>query len=182
MKTFFIFSLKTVACLLMVTALLAVSVKAQSITVSNLSGMDFGTIAAGDGASITPNDASAALFKISVDESGHTDNGNQKDNGRGHHHDVQVQVTFSLPNNLLMQSYSIPVTFSSQSAIWNTQNSTQGGTIFDPRQQKTLTMKYDSGSYQDLYIYLGGGIQTSQGQHAGTYNTTVVMTVTSTDD
>lgn len=154
------------------------AVKAQTITVLDLNGLDFGTIVAGDGASVSPYDPGAALFKISVD---YEKQGVSNKNGNGPKR-FNVGVSFSLPSDLQQQSYNIPLTFSSESGIWNDRNSTKGGTSFDPRQEQTLQMKEDEGNNTDMYIYLGGDIQTSPGQHAGFYSTSIVMTVTELDN
>lgn len=179
---------RAAVCTSFVFLFFTTAVKAQTITVMNLNGLSFGTIVAGDQAFVTPQDPGAAIFKITVDNRNQDNNGqnnSNKDSGNNNGNGpkrIHIQVSFALPTELLLDEYSIPVTFSSESAIWNKKNSIHGGTTFDPRQQITLVMKDDEGNNNDMYIYLGGDIQTSPGQHAGYYGATVVMTVTEVDD
>lgn len=196
MKTFSIVWGKLCVRLLAACAFLAactVSVYAQTIIVSQLSDLDFGTIPAGSSSTVNPNDPSAALFEISItnesqssnnkEVKGNTNNSKNNGNGNGNAYaygdsKTNVEVTFSLPGNLMQSGSNIPVSFPSESALWNDKNTTSGAKSFDPKQQTTLQIKKN----KDLYIYLGGNIQTYRSQRPGSYSAVVSLTVTEMDD
>lgn len=185
MKTFSTLWGRALVCLMagsLSVFVVSTSVLAQTIIVSQLNDLDFGTIAAGSSSLVNPGDPTAALFEISISEqddsnSNHTDNGKNKDNGKGPSK-YTVEVAFSLPGSLLQSGSVIPVSFPSESALWNDKNTTHGAKSFDPNQQKSLEIKKN----KDLYIYLGGDIQTSRSQRPGGYSAVVSLTVTEMDN
>lgn len=148
-------------CLLVATAFFTVSVKAQTIAVSNIDGLDFGTVVAGDNATVLPTDPGAALFEVSIT--------NQK--GKGH----SLIINFSLPSQLILSggSATVPISFSAASGLYNTKESTSGATSFDPNQQTSF--KFSNGNY---YFYLGGSIAPIYKAQGGVYNDIITITVT----
>lgn len=153
-------------------------VKAQnSVSVIKMNNLTFGGLVAGDSKTILPTEPGAALFQISY--SGKESEKNESDKDHGYHYGWQdITVQFNLPRNLNNNAHSLPIYFTSNSAVWSKGSNIHGAKSFDPNQQIQLKLKKN----QDIYIWLGGMVRTSLSQWSGKYDNVITMTVNSIDN
>ncbi len=136
--------------------LFAVKSSAQTPTITLLRNMSLGMVISGTSNTIAPSDPGAA--EIEVQFPGHS----------GYGYD---RITFNLPAALISGGYSLPVSFGTNSAAWNTTNSFSGSTVFDPSSgYQTLT---GSNAPLTLYIWIGGTVSPGNNQASGDYTGTI---------
>lgn len=127
--------------------------------VSRLSDLSFGTVVAGTSASVTPESASGASWRI-------------------HYSLAAIASSFklTLPGTLTRAGGgSMPVTFCSTCGLYRLNNSNpSGATTFDPASTVSLGLIALGGN---VYIWLGGSIAPPASQTPGSYSGTVVLTL-----
>lgn len=123
------------------------------LTVTPLSALAFGNVYPGVSKTVAPADAGAG--KLSV--SGYAG--------------AQVALSFTVPSTLTSGTNSLPI--ASWTGVHNTANSSSG-TAFTPSATATNANLNGSG---DLWVFLGAQVTPTAGQAAGTYSSTVTMTV-----
>jgi hypothetical protein len=150
---------KTLVVLLLTIATSATPARAQLLSsLSQQRDLSFGTILTGTSTTVAPTSPGAAMWKIHGILS------------------VSGGITFTLPSTLTIQggSTTLPISFSSTSAIYNVGSSNPAtGTTFNPATGKALVVSVLS----DIYIWLGATANPPLNQKAGTYQGTVVLTV-----
>ncbi len=136
-------------CLLL---LYAAKAGAQTPTITVLRDISFGMVITGTSGTIAPSDPGAAEIEVQFPGV----------NGFG-----IISVTFNLPSNLTSGGSTLPISFGTNSAAWNTTNSFSGSTTFDPG---AGYMTFTNGNTPlTLYIWIGGTISPGNGQAAGDY-------------
>jgi hypothetical protein len=126
-----------------------------SLSVQTVSDLSVGTVIAGTSVVITPTDGRAGRFVIQGPP-------NQ-----------MVRLQFALPSAISSGAVTLPITFSSTSAIWSAQNQPATGTPFDPRQD--IEIRIPSGRV--VYIWLGTQLSPPSAQPAAAYAGPVTLTV-----
>lgn len=130
----------------------------QSIYAYKLNDLNFGDIFIGYSAEVQQTDDNAAKFVFF-----HTKffRGN-------------VLVNFNLPSSLKNGKYKIPVKFDSRHSAWSFRDRVDGRRNFDPYAPLTLR---NLRILRPVYIWLGGTLNTSQGNAPGKYNGTIILTM-----
>jgi hypothetical protein len=127
---------------------------AQVTTLRNLA---FGTITSGTTTSVDKTSVSAAQWTFS---------------GR-----FPTGGTFelTLPTTLTGPGPAISITFGTSDGLRNTTNNPATGTTFNPHNVQTIPISLLETT---VYVWLGGSVSPPLNQTPGTYNGTVVLTVT----
>lgn len=129
----------------------------QPLVVSNnLNDLDFGDVFPGVAKSIAYSDATAGQWSV---------------NG---YLGAEVQMSFTLPANLVSGGNNLPISFAATDAGYNTANAVGGATTFDPAAGATTNLDAGSG---DLFVWLGGTVTPAGAQPAGVYSNTVSLDV-----
>ena len=130
----------------------------QSIYAYKLNDLNFGDIFIGYSSEVQQTDNNAAKFVFF-----HTKffRGN-------------VLVNFSLPASLKNGKYKIPVNFDSRHSAWSYRDRVDGRRNFDPYAPLTLR---NLRILRPVYIWLGGTLNTFQGNAPGKYNGTIILTM-----
>jgi hypothetical protein len=124
------------------------------LTVNSLSPLAFGNVYPGLAKTVAPADAAAGKLSVAGFAG------------------AEVAISFTLPGNLTSGANSLPV--GSWSGLHHTSNSTAGATAFTPSATATNANLSATGG---LWVFLGAQVTPAVGQIAGTYTSTVTMTV-----
>ncbi len=126
------------------------------LTVTGVSNLAFGNVYPGVPATVAPTAATAGNFSLSGVAN------------------AQVQMSFTLPANLVdASSNNLPIAFSTTDAVYNQANSQAGSTAFDPAGTTLVNLDATTGA---LYVWIGGTVNASGSQPAGTYTGTITLT------
>ena len=125
------------------------------LTVSAGNDLDFGSVYPGVGTSIAPTAGAAGTFSL---------------NGVAN---AEVDVSFTLPANLVSGGNSLPISFAATDGLWNTTNTSAGATTFDPSTGFTARVNAADGN---MYVFLGGSVAPAGNQVAGDYSAQITLT------
>ncbi len=126
----------------------------QSVSVSRLADLGFGTVIAGLSATVSPLDPAAAKFEITGPVN------------------RTVTISFTLPPNLSGGAATMPIVFGPGSGAWAESNRLNVVTYFDPTQGTTAR---PSPPNRRITVWLGGQISPGSGQPAGSYTGVVTL-------
>lgn len=85
-----------------------------------------------------------------------------------------IQANLSLPASLVNGKYKIPVKFDSRHSAWSYRDRVDGRKNFDPYAPLTLR---NLRILRPVYIWLGGTLNTIQGNAPGKYEGTIILTL-----
>ena len=140
----------------------AVAVVSSSLTVQGTSQLDFQTVVPGVDKAVDKATAEAGEFTVAGGGPG-----------------AEVQLTFTLPNQLLSGANSMPVVFSTTDASYATdvlRTQSPPTAICNPYIVTTANLAADGG----MTVWIGGEVMPSPVQSAGTYSANIELTVTLT--
>lgn len=127
------------------------------MVITKINDLEFGGIGQSQEKTVDPNETNAGVVKINGPSS------------------IGVDVSFSLPLNLSNGGRTLPVSFGNTSGGWNNENVPSGITHFDLNNGVTnIELDATSGN---LFIYLGGTLNSSNPQQAGSYTSTIIVSV-----
>jgi hypothetical protein len=86
----------------------------------------------------------------------------------------EVDLTFTLPANLVSGANSLAISFGANDAAWNTADAVGAATTFDPGAGAT---EFLDGTTGEMYVWIGGTVAPTPTQASGFYVATVVMDV-----
>jgi hypothetical protein len=90
---------------------------------------------------------------------------------------AEVAVTFTLPTQLVVGPWTMPITFGPNSGCWRT-TSVQGGcTRYDPSTVLVQRIRNQNPPNNQLYVWIGGTASPSPTQHSGIYAGTITLSV-----
>ena len=124
------------------------------LTVNSLAPLAFGNVYPGLAKTVAPADAAAGKLSIAGFAG------------------AQVAISFTLPATLTSGANTLPV--GSWSGLHNGSNSTTGATAFTPSATATNANLSGTGG---LWVFLGAQVSPAVAQIAGSYSSTVTMTV-----
>jgi hypothetical protein len=124
------------------------------LTVTSISALAFGNVYPGVAKTVAPADAGAGKFGVAGFAG------------------AEVALSFTLPTTLASGANTLPI--ASWTGVHNTANSASGGVSFTPSTTATNANLNGTGG---LWVFLGAQVTPAAAQVAGTYNSTVTMTV-----
>jgi hypothetical protein len=132
------------------------------MTITTLRNLDFGSVPKGVATTVLPTAAGAGAWQV---------DGNKN---------AFVTITFTLPtvlNNIQAAPGStMPITFSTTSAIWNrTTNNPAAGTAFDP--SVGTTGRFGPPATPRLFVWIGGTVNPAANVKPGIYQGTILVTL-----
>jgi hypothetical protein len=131
----------------------------ESLDITPINDLVFGSIIAGSTESVEPDMADAGSFQIAGEAN------------------AEVDLSLTLPStlvNTLDGSLSLDIQFRSDDGIVNTDNDPYGGNTFVPSSGTITNLSALSG---ELFLFIGGELQPSQSQEPGEYEGTITLTV-----
>jgi len=123
---------------------------------NNLRDLDFGDVFPGLNKSIAYDDATSGKWRINGELG------------------KEVDVTFTLPANLVSGGNSMPISFAAADAAWNTADVVGAATTFDPAAGATEFLDAGTG---EMYVWIGGTVAPAGTQPGGVYSATITMDV-----
>ncbi len=88
---------------------------------------------------------------------------------------AEVTLSFTaLPANLTFGANNLPIVYSATDAGYNTADNPAAATSFDPSAGATTNLEGATGA---LYVWIGGTVQPTETQPAGTYTGTITLDV-----
>lgn len=126
-----------------------------NVTAGNALG--FGDVSPGVSKSVAISDATAGTFSVT--------------GGGG----ASVSLGFTLPTNLTSGANNLPIAFSTTDANWEDGISSLGTNVFDPNAGVSVGALPADG---DMTVFIGGTVNPTNGQAAGTYTGTITLTAT----
>lgn len=120
--------------------------------------LDFGDVFIGYPAEVNHVDATAAKFRFIHLYSSSRD----------------MQLTFSLPKNLIYQGSKIQILFDADHSAWSFNDVSQGRTNFNPHSPLKIKNVQPNTS---VFVWFGGKIRSTSRLQAGVYQGTIIVTV-----
>jgi uncharacterized protein DUF4402 len=132
------------------------------MTITTLRDLTFGSVPKGVATTVLPTAAGAGEWQV---------DGNRN---------ASVTITFTLPtvlNNIQAAPGStMPITFSTTSAIWNrSTNNPAAGTVFNPN--VGTTGRFGPPATPRLFIWIGGTVNPAANVKPGIYQGTIIVTL-----
>lgn len=131
------------------------------VTITELHALTFGDLLPGESAQIGYAAAGAAAFKIELTNVESTD----KD----------LDITLTLPTHIVGAQGSLPVSFGTTSAAWNTTNNVSTANAFNPHTGVRLRMP--SGLSGTFYVWVGASTSAGAAAPSGPYTETLTLHV-----
>ncbi|HYL22607.1 MAG TPA: DUF4402 domain-containing protein [Gemmatimonadales bacterium] len=134
----------------------------QTITVTSLRDLNFGTVLKGVPTTVLPSSASAGAWQVQGDKN------------------AQVSIAFTLPTVLTniqaLPGSTMPIAFGAASALWNRgTNNVAGATAFNPL--AGATGKFGPPANPYIYLWIGGTVTPAAAAKPGIYTGTIIVTV-----
>ncbi|WP_445665813.1 DUF4402 domain-containing protein [Fodinibius sp. AD559] len=131
-----------------------------SINVSPVQALNFGTIAQGATSEVlVGDDAQAGQFTVD-----------------GYSGNLTLEFSFANGGELQGPGAPMTITFDNNDAAWGQDANTQNET-WNPTNTKT-GVNLAGASNSEIYVFIGGSIQSANNQLAGTYEETITLTAT----
>lgn len=127
-----------------------------NVDLSSGDDLNFGNITAGTPSTVSPGDAAAGTFSVS----GNVGN---------------VDLSFTLPSELNGSVDNLPISFGGSSASWG-DNAYDSNNDFDPNDGTSVNLLQQTD--RDITVFIGGTVDPSANQAAGSYSGTVTLTAT----
>lgn len=127
-----------------------------NVDLSSGDDLNFGDIAAGNTSTVNPGDAAAGTFNVS----GNVGN---------------VDLSFSLPNELTGSEDNLPISFGDGSASWGDNDYDQNND-FNPDDGASVNLLEQTD--RDITVFIGGSVNPVTNQAAGSYSGTITLTAT----
>jgi hypothetical protein len=126
------------------------------LTVTGQQDLDFGDVFPGLAGTVAVSDVAAGRW-LTTGSSG-----------------AEVQLSFTLPANLVSGGNNLPISFGANSAGYNTANLASAATTFDPAAGAVADLGV---APAELYVWIGGTVTPAVTQPQGLYTGTINLTV-----